>query len=348
VANEGSGTISVIDVATNTITKTICLGSDPAIPGTPQPPGPCNAEADHHKPFYNGHVGVHGLWLTPDGGVLLATNRISGTVVAISTATNEVLGYAPVGREPHLATVTPDGKYAWVAVRGESQIDVLKLDNLFTPGLPRTARMKNEGSIATALGPSMVSFTPDGKFAFVAAGKQNRVDKIDTGSRKLVASQTVTPLFTPFGLVTPDGQELYLVHKIAGTLSILRTSDLGFVVQDLPIGAGANHVAFLDNYAYITVAGGGGKIVVMNRTTHAIERELTGLGGSPHGIWATPDKRLYVGLETGPMVTVINPQPLLDPLLSLSVSLDAVRSLIQFTEVTDANIKQPIDIVIKP
>src|SRR5919108_3491088 len=86
VANEGSGTISVIDVATSTITKTICLGSDPAISGTPQPSGPCNVEADHHKPFYNGHLGPHGLWLTPNGSVLLVTNRISGTVVAIDTA----------------------------------------------------------------------------------------------------------------------------------------------------------------------------------------------------------------------------------------------------------------------
>ena len=103
VANEMTGTVSVIDTKTNTITTTIGLGSDPAIPGTPQPDGPFNAETQHHNPFYNGHVGTHGLWLTPDGAVLLVANRISGTVVAIDTATNTVLGYAPVGREPHLA-----------------------------------------------------------------------------------------------------------------------------------------------------------------------------------------------------------------------------------------------------
>src|SRR5438034_11259827 len=49
VANEASGTISVIDTATDTIVGTICLGSDPAIAGTPQPNGPCNAEAQHHN-----------------------------------------------------------------------------------------------------------------------------------------------------------------------------------------------------------------------------------------------------------------------------------------------------------
>ena len=52
----------------------------------------------------------------------------SGTIVAIDTATHTALGYTPVGREPHLATVHPGGREAWVAVRGESHINVLKLD----------------------------------------------------------------------------------------------------------------------------------------------------------------------------------------------------------------------------
>ena len=101
VANEQTVTISVIDTKTDTITATIGLGSESAIPGTPQPNGPFNGEAQHHRPFYNGHVDPHGLWLTPDGSILLVANRISGTVVAIDTATNKVRGFAPVGREPH-------------------------------------------------------------------------------------------------------------------------------------------------------------------------------------------------------------------------------------------------------
>ncbi|MDQ3811909.1 MAG: hypothetical protein M3336_16625, partial [Chloroflexota bacterium] len=125
VANEGSTSVSVFDATTNALVTTICLGSDredDAIPGTPgmalaNNGSPCDGEADHHKPFYDGHLGTHGLWLTPDGSTLLVTNRISGTVVAVDTASNRVLGYAPTGREPHLATVRPGGQEAWVAVR---------------------------------------------------------------------------------------------------------------------------------------------------------------------------------------------------------------------------------------
>lgn len=351
VANEQTGTVSVVDVATNAVSATICLGSDPAIPGTPQPSGPCNAEADHHKPFFDGHVAPHGLWLSPDGAVLLVANRISGTVVAVDTATNQVLGYAPVGREPHLATVRPGGREAWVAVRGESHVDVLKLDgdDLRDASRRATDRMERVATVDTMLGPSMVSFTSDGKSAFVAAGKQARVDKIHADSRQVVASQTLSVAFTPFGLVTPDDQELYLVHKGSGKLSILRTNDLSFVVKDLPIGPRANHVYFVGKLAYITIGGPApsattpdpeGKIVVVDRATRTIARELTGPAwtGDPHGIWATADgRRLYVGHERGNRLTVLDTGNPDDP------NDDTI-----LTTVTDPNLKQPIDVVVKP
>jgi YVTN family beta-propeller protein len=355
VANELSNTVSVIDTETRAVTATICLGSDPTILGTPQPAGPCNGETQHHNPFYNGHVGTHGLWLTPDGRVLLVANRISGTIVAIDTTANAVLGYAPVGREPHLATVRPGGKEAWVAVRGESQIDVLKLDpdQLFKADRSRTERMDRVASIPTVRGPSMVSFSSDGKWAFVAAGKQNRVDKIDAESRKIVASAPVAAAFTPFGLVSPDDRELYLVHKGAQKLSILRTSDLGLIAT-LDVGPCANHVWFIGKLAYVTIGGPppcapagkadrAGKVVIIDRMAHKVAGELTGAAftGDPHGIWGD-GRRLYIGHESGNRVTVVDVNNPDDP------ADDAVAGVVTGQASDLAFVKQPIDVVVKP
>jgi DNA-binding beta-propeller fold protein YncE len=363
----------VISTATNTIVARICLGSDTAddLPGTPgsaltgPPPAPCDAETDHHKPFYDGHVAPHGLWLTPDQNFLLITNRISGTVVAVDTrlcdaevttaCQGAIVGYTPVGREPHLATVRPGGAEAWVAVRGETYLDVLKLDpaSLTNLNLLPVDRMPRTASIVTPPGPSMVSFTTDGRFAFVAFGKAAVVQKIDAASRQILSSAPLPAPFTPFGLVSPDNQELYLVHKSLGRLSILKTSDLS-PLADIAVGPCANHVAFAGDYAYVTIGGtppcapGGtdreGKIVMVNRMTRAVERELTGptWTGDPHGIWTTPDQtRLYIGHERGNRVTVLgtgNPNNAAD---------DAVLAVIAESGDNAALMRQPIDVVIK-
>jgi DNA-binding beta-propeller fold protein YncE len=289
---------------------------------------------------------------------LLVTNRISGTVVGVDTVTNRILGYTPVGREPHLATVRPGDREAWVAVRGERQLDVLSLDrkDLFNPGLRPTDRMPVSDSVDTlGLGPSMVSFTSDGRYAFVAAGKQSIVEKIHASSRKTVASAPVLAPFTPFGLVTPDDQELYLVHKGLGKLSILRTSDLAPAALPIDVGPCANHVAFVGKLAYVTVGGAppcapagdpnrAGKIVIIDRTTRAIVRELTGAAwtGDPHGIWTSPpsaagQQRVYVGHESGNRVTVVNTWNADNPLD------DTVERTL-----TEPLLKNPVDVVFRP
>jgi hypothetical protein len=311
VANEGTATISALHptVVGNTVKSptvgTICLGSDTAddFAGTPSASfvgAPCDSQPDHHKPFYDGHVGTHGLWLTSDG-ILLATNRISGTVVAVdanaaATCTTPcaetVKGYAATGREPHLATARPGTKQAWVAVRGENYVDVLKVDSGAFGEPIATERMKHVGDVLTTLGPSMVSFTHDGNSAFVVAGKDYTVNKFNLSGlapnelpSAPAASQTLPARFTPFGLVTPDDQQLYTVHKTIpgssyGQVSILTTDFLDFVRTGLPIGGCANHVAFAGSYAYITIGGappcapGGvdrqGGIVVLDRATNQI------------------------------------------------------------------------------
>lgn len=344
VANEATGSVSVIDTATDSVVTTICLGSDPAIPGTPQPNGPCNAEGQHHAPFYNGHVDTHGLWLTPQADVLLVANRISGTIVAVDTTTNKVLGYLPVGREPHLATVRPGGQEAWAAIRGEDYVEVVKLDrdDLHNARLHRTDRLESVAKLSTVRGPSMVSFTSDGRYAFVAAGKQDRVDKFDADSRQIVASQRVVTPFTPFGLVSPDDAELWLVHKGAGSISVLATDDLTAIIQGKAVGARPNHVAFVGPFAYVTVGGpvgGEGKIAIVDRATKEVVNELTGptWTGEPHGIWPTSNGKLYVGHEAGNRVTVLDVK---DP--------SSAHDDVVMTTITDPFLKKPIDIVVAP
>ena len=109
-ADQFSNTVSVVDPSTNTFLGVIRLGD----------PSPNN-----FSPLYKGQVLVHGMGFSPDHRTIAVVSIGSNSVAFIDTATNEVKHITYVGRAPHEAFFTPDGKEVWVTVRGENYVDVL-------------------------------------------------------------------------------------------------------------------------------------------------------------------------------------------------------------------------------
>src|ERR1700752_4353766 len=109
-AEQFSNTVSVTDPADNKLLGVIRLGD-------PQP--------GNFSPLYKGQVLVHGLGYSPDHRTLAVISIGSNSVTFIDTATNAVRHTTYVGRSPHEAFFTPDGKEVWVTVRGEDYVAVL-------------------------------------------------------------------------------------------------------------------------------------------------------------------------------------------------------------------------------
>src|SRR3981081_4666495 len=108
-ADQTSNTVSVIDPSENKLLGVIKLG-DP-VPGA-------------LSPLYKGQLLVHGLGYSPDGKTLAVVSVGSNSVTLIDTATNKVKGVVYVGRSPHEAFFTPNGRELWVTVRGENYVSV--------------------------------------------------------------------------------------------------------------------------------------------------------------------------------------------------------------------------------
>ena len=77
------------------------------------------------SPLYKGQVLVHGLGFSPDRKTLAVVSIASNSVTFIDTATNKVKHTTYVGRSPHEAFFTQDGREVWVTVRGENYVAVL-------------------------------------------------------------------------------------------------------------------------------------------------------------------------------------------------------------------------------
>src|SRR5437588_10267361 len=103
-AEQFSNTVSVTDPVDNKLLGVIRLGD-------PQP--------GNFSPLYKGQVLVHGMGYSPDHTTLAIVSIGSNSVSFIDTATNAVKHTTYMGRSPHAAFFTPDGKEVLVTVRGE-------------------------------------------------------------------------------------------------------------------------------------------------------------------------------------------------------------------------------------
>jgi YVTN family beta-propeller protein len=278
-----SNTISVVDPASNTLVGAIRLGD-------PQP--------GNMSPLYRGQLLVHGLGFSPDHRTLVAVSIGSNSVSFIDTATNAVKHITYVGRSPHEAFFTPDGREVWVSVRGEDYIAVLD-----------AKRYGEIARISVPNGPGMVIFSPDGRYGYVCSSFTPQTMVFEVRTRRIAGQVAQPSPFCPNIAATPRGDQVWFTLKDIGKVVVFNARPPFNVLREIDTGPITNHVNFAltdqGQLAYVTV-GGLNKIQVFR--TDTFERIATiPTGPLPHGIWPSGDgTRMYVGIENGDAVSVID------------------------------------------
>ena len=223
----------------------------------------------------------------------------SNSVTFIDTATNKTKGVVYIGRAPHEAFFTPDGKQLWVTVRGEDYVSVID-----------PVKMKEIRRVKTANGPGMVLFRPDGRYAFVPSSFTPELDVVDTKSYQVVARVPQVSPFSPNLAVSRDGTEVWFTLKDSGKTQVISAQPPFRTLATLATGPLTNHVTLVDNangkFAYVTV-GGENVVKVFRRGDKPALVATIPTGDLPHGAWGSGDgTRVYVGLENQDAVAVID------------------------------------------
>ncbi|MES5818582.1 beta-N-acetylglucosaminidase domain-containing protein [Streptomyces sp. RG80] len=151
-ANQGSDTVSVIDVPSDKVTATVGVGRVPA-----------------------------GLALTPDGGTLWVANYTDGTVQPVDTGTFKAGTAIAVGSGPENMAITPDGGTLYVP-----NIH----DNTVTP-VDLTTRTAGT-AIQVGPRPFNIVAAPDGRTVYVSNSGGSTVTPIDTTTNDTEPTLLVT------------------------------------------------------------------------------------------------------------------------------------------------------------
>ncbi len=184
VTNFLSGSMSVIDTATETVVRTISVGSLPR-----------GVVANPRKPYV--YVGSQ------------ATDD-----VAFVNTTDFSIVRAPAGADPFGVAVDPSGKILYVALEGEAPGKLLIMD---------AASGAILDIVPVGSGPTGVAVSPDGKRVYVANKNTGTVSVVDAVSRTWVRDVTVGAMPVGVS-VSSDGGRVYVANSNGASLSVINTT----------------------------------------------------------------------------------------------------------------------------
>ena len=282
-AEQYSNTVSVTDPSTNTLLGVINLGE----------PAP-----SYFSPLYIGQVLVHGMGFSPDHRTLVVVSIASNSATFIDTATNAVKHTTYVGRSPHEAFFTPDGKEVWVAVRGENYVSVLD-----------GTTYEETGRITVPNGPGMQIFSPDGMYGYVCSSFTPETVVVRVADHEIVGHVPQASPFCPNIAASPDGSQVWFTLKDTGKTEVFDAHPPFSVLRTIDTGPITNHVNFAQTangtFAYVTV--GGLNEVKVFRIDDFSEIATIPVGKLPHGVWPSGDgTRVYTVLESGDALDAID------------------------------------------
>ena len=147
VVNAGAGNISVVDVNTHEITKTLpgAKGAMAIRPTNNWSQFWLTAPADNKLLLMNAGTGEveasidvagepHGLALSPDGKTMYVGQRGLGQVAKIDIASRKIVKTVSLGKRPDMIAISSDGKSIFVAIRDENKLTTVSTADLSVTG----------------------------------------------------------------------------------------------------------------------------------------------------------------------------------------------------------------------
>ena len=202
LANYASHTVSVITTSSNTVTKTVTIGT--GITGKPIALAVTPNSA---------HVYVADQGNAQVDDITTASDTVTKTIGVGSMADGNVAG----GGDPNILAITPNGSKLYVASytgRG--------VEDIATPADTLTATITLQGFLPN---PNALALTPNGCQLYVHDHRNNQVDVITVSSDVVAAHPAVATTGDPTGMsVTPDSAHVYVANFASNSVSVIATS----------------------------------------------------------------------------------------------------------------------------
>jgi YVTN family beta-propeller protein len=157
----------------------------------------------------------------PAHGMLVVANQREHTALLIDPETRQELLKVTVGVNGHEVAVSPDSRFAYVPIYGNSGVGKPGTDGATIDVVDLHERkLAATIDLGKPLRPHRAEFGPDG-LLYVTAELAKAVDVIDPATRKVIAEIPTGAIESHMIVISPDGQRAYTANVAAGSVSVL-------------------------------------------------------------------------------------------------------------------------------
>ena len=286
VQNEDSKSISVLDLATNTIVRNITFDETP----------------------YNIKLSEDQLRL-----YIITADKDSGTILVLNTTTNELMNEISTGVSVHDIAILNGTVYVGDVLGGRVLVmntNGTLIDEIDVGSRPQYMEVRPDGQIlyVTRLGGPIsvvnleqnivikeidsgsmshrLSFTNDGARLFVVNAERDTLSVIDTHEHEVIKTIPVgdNPRYVA---LNPDETLAYVTNMDSNTVSIV-DAQLVEVVNEIPVGNGPHGIAFSADGGDLSYVSNmrGNDVTIINNSGSNISATLSSGGVGPNELVA--------------------------------------------------------------
>lgn len=280
VVNGEANSISVINASTNEVAGTIAME---------------NASFPHHVNLSPNRaslaVAVPGSDLS--GGHGGDDSSMTGAILRLDALTGKTEAARRLDAPNHNGIFSPDGQEIWTS-QMTMPGKVLVLDS---------ATLSTKQTIPVGDLPAEVTFSPDGKYAFVANGMSNNVTVIDAATKAVV--KTIAVGANPVGAWRGSDGVMYVDNEADKTVTAINATSLD-IVRTYTLGFTPGMAATAPNGELWVTDTDNGKVVFYSTTGGTKVGELATAAGA-HGLAFSADgTTAYISNQGASSVSVIN------------------------------------------
>jgi len=181
------------------------------------------------------------------GGMLFVTDRTSGRLTVLDSATHGVVGSARIGAGPDYVRYVAPTNELWVTEPDASRIEVFSLPADGTPSPVSVATIPVEN------GPESLVIDQGGGRAYTHRWQSSTV-VLDVKARKIIA-EWPNGCASSRGLAVDEARGLFFAGCSEGTVSVLDTARDGRIISSIARGAGFDVIGHSPMLGHVYAAG---------------------------------------------------------------------------------------------